>query len=151
MATLIINAGSVTLKYKLFDSELKLLLSGMIDNKNGRYVSEIIKDGQEYSWDITKEQFLNSANLILNEGQGHTIEKIGFRIVHGGEKFKEPTLLTDAVLKELEHLITGRLYIIPTLMKFREFRNNQRCPFYGVLIQPSIPKCPLMIYVRPSL
>ncbi len=149
MATLIINAGSVTIKYKLFDTELKLLLSGMIDNKNGKYVSEIIKDGQEYSWDITKEQFLNSANLILNECQGHTIEKIGFRIVHGGEKFKEPTLLTEAVLKELETLNNlAPLHNPPALKKIREFRDLiSDVPFYAVFDTAFHSKMPPKAYM----
>jgi acetate kinase len=149
MATLVINAGSVTIKYKLFDESLNLLLAGLIDNKNGRYVSEIIKNGKEYSWDITKEEFAASAQLILNECKDHEITKIGFRIVHGGEKFIEPTLLNEGVLKELETLNSlAPLHNPPALKKVREFKDLLKdTPFYAVFDTAFHSKMPPKAYM----
>lgn len=104
MAILIINAGSVTVKYKLFNKDLSLILSGILDNKNGRYVSDLIKDGQKHSWDITKEEFNNAPSLILNECEGYEIEKIGFRVVHGGDEFQEPTILNEDTISSLRKI-----------------------------------------------
>ncbi len=134
MNILVINAGSVTVKYKLFSPELAEILSGIIDNKNGHYVSEIIKNGKKYSWDLTEVEFNNAANLIVNEVKDYPLAKVGFRIVHGGELFTYPTLLDDKTLAQLEKLNTlAPLHNPPTLKKINEFRELlTEVPFYGV-------------------
>lgn len=94
----------MTTKYKLFDTSENLLLSGKLDNKDGKYVSELEKEGHTYSWDITKLEFEQACQLIVKETKDYGIGKAVFRIVHGGEKFKGPALLDDKNLLELEQI-----------------------------------------------
>jgi acetate kinase len=134
MNLLIINAGSVTVKYKLFDGQLNCLLSGVLDNKNGRYVSSLSKDGQEYDWDLTKEEFSNAAQLILKETSAYSVDKLGFRIVHGGDKFVTPTLLDDNTIKELATISDlAPLHNPPALLKVKQFKELlPQLPMYAV-------------------
>lgn len=134
MAILVINAGSVTIKYKLFDENLSTLLSGILDNKNGKYVSEIIKDNSKYEWEISKDQFENAPELILNECKDFKIEKIGFRIVHGGDKYTQGTLLNDEIVGDLEKISTlAPLHNPPALKIIKKFRSIiPDLPFFAV-------------------
>lgn len=106
MNILVINPGSTTVKFKLFKNhnnhDYSEILSGLFENKQGRYVAELDKDGQSHEWEISQSDFNRSADLILKEVEHYDIAKIGFRIVHGGEVFQEPTLLTPESIKRLE-------------------------------------------------
>jgi acetate kinase len=131
---LVINAGSVTIKYKLFNESEDLLLSGKLDNKNGRFVSELIKEGTSYNWELTSLEFAQSAKLIANEVKDYKIDKIAFRIVHGGEEFIKPTLLDDQNLEKLQK-ISGLAplhnpAVIKQILAFKELFPTT--PIYGV-------------------
>jgi acetate kinase len=124
MAILVVNAGSVTVKYKLFSDDLNLILSGILDNKNGHFVSDLSKDGKDFSWEISEEQFKAAPSLILEECKGYEIKKIGFRVVHGGEKFKDPIVLSQDIITELEKISTlAPLHNPPAIAKIKEFKN----------------------------
>jgi len=99
MKILVINAGSSSIKYKLFEIEKnkqKELYKGMIEKigqKNGvKTHKEAIKKALE--------------NLIKSKKIKHLeeIEAIGHRVVHGGETYTKPTLITKKVLTELKKL-----------------------------------------------
>ena len=70
-----------------------------------RYLSQIgryfimLKDvfNRPVKWSVMKQ-------LILKEIEGQEIASIGFRIVHGGEKYTKTTKLTKSVISELEEL-----------------------------------------------
>ncbi len=82
MSILVINSGSTSLKYKLFDENEKEIKQG--------YLTEI-KD---------IEQALK--NALREIGDLREIKAIGHRVVHGGDRFIKPTLVDSAVLSELE-------------------------------------------------
>ena len=83
MSILVINSGSTSLKYKLFDDE-KEIKSGNFNN-----VSNL---------DLTIK------NVLREIGDLRDLKVVGHRVVHGGDKFREPVLFDDKILKELEEL-----------------------------------------------
>jgi len=82
MSILVINSGSTSLKYKLFNDNEKEVKQG--------YLTEI-KD---------IERALK--NALREIGDLREIKAVGHRVVHGGDRFIMPTLVDDAVLSELE-------------------------------------------------
>lgn len=134
MNTLVINAGSVTIKYKVFDGSDEVLLTGKIDNLDGKYVSELSKAGSEYSWQITPLEFKHAASLIVAETKAYQIEQIAFRIVHGGEMFSKPTLLTDETIGKLEKLSSlAPLHNPVVISHIKDFKALlPSVPLYGV-------------------
>ncbi|MFH0780208.1 MAG: acetate/propionate family kinase [Parcubacteria group bacterium] len=114
---LIVNAGSSSLKIKLFNFKLKEAFGGIIEKiglggsfiavekqKNPpslklrrtgkKTINQKIKDHQEALQAVVD-------CLVENGIELKQIVKIGHRVVHGGEKFVKPTLITSAVLREL--------------------------------------------------
>ena len=86
---LVLNAGSTSLKYKLFDFQnLDCLLNGSI-NDIGH--GEKIKNHHE----ALRKIFLQFNNLNF-------IAAVGYRFVHGGREFTKPTKLDEGVLKKIE-------------------------------------------------
>lgn len=81
---LVINAGSTSIKYKVFDAEEKQLSEGELAE---------IKD-----YDKALKQLLRR---IINLGE---IKAVGHRVVHGADKFVQPILINEEVLAELEKL-----------------------------------------------
>ena len=98
MKILVINAGSSSLKYELFNKGKKLisLHGGMIDRiglkgsvKNHDQALKLALD------EIIKKKLIKD----LSE-----IKAVGHRVVHGGEKYTKPTRITPAVIKEVTKL-----------------------------------------------
>ncbi len=81
---LILNCGSQSIKYKIFNSKFRILKEKAI----------VIKHRRDYHKNLIK---------ILNELRGFDglIKVVGHRVVHGGQKFRDPTPITPPVLKEL--------------------------------------------------
>lgn len=111
---LAINAGSSTLKWKLFVMpEETVIASGMVD-RLGLPNSEFkVKygDGQKYvenkdipTADMAVEMLLKALLDLKIIDSYEEIEGIGHRIVAGGERFKESELLTEASLEEVKAL-----------------------------------------------
>ena len=88
MIILVLNSGSSSIKYKLFDikgpSE-KLLDKGLVER-----IGTGVPNHKA------------ALNLILNKGE-RGIDAVGHRIVHGGDRFKESTLIDEEVIKAIEH------------------------------------------------
>ncbi len=84
---LILNCGSSSLKYSLFDTEHP-------ENDVRRNIERVGADGY-------REAFATMLAAIKDKGP---ISVVGHRVVHGGEKFTSATLITDELLGELEAL-----------------------------------------------
>jgi len=84
---LVINSGSTSLKYKLFNAKnFRELKSGYIQDIGTSKVKN-------------HEQALM---IVLKEIDDlENIKAIGHRVVHGGEEFVQPTLITKSVLRRL--------------------------------------------------
>lgn len=83
MKTLIINAGSATYKYSLFDGGVKIT-SALYEEHLRSSLVDFMKKNADVNW---KE-----------------LKAIGFRVVHGGHYFHKPTTVTPTVLKKLQQL-----------------------------------------------
>ena len=117
MKIIVLNCGSSSIKYQLFDMAKPEVLAKGIAEKiglHGSFVSHERKDGIkvklegeiidhqagiEYILGILKSKKYGS---IKNFDE---IEAVGHRIVHGGETFKSSTLITDEVIKKMYECI----------------------------------------------
>ena len=86
---LIINAGSASLKYKIFNSSnLNLLKDGGFSiESTGK---ERLKEEKKIFQDL--QQIANSLGKI---------KVVGHRVVHGGNEFYKPTVVTPLIVKKL--------------------------------------------------
>jgi len=87
MIILVLNSGSSSIKYKLFDiqtSREQLLDKGLVE-KIGRKV----RDHKE------------ALSLVLSK-MDRKLEAVGHRVVHGGDRFKESVLIDRDVIKAIE-------------------------------------------------
>lgn len=111
--TMVINSGSTSLKFGIYDLEdnLKLVYSGMIDgmgNKPKLVIKNSFSDKvYEYDW-ASKITHLEGLDFILSWLQTSEIKfdikSVGHRVVLGGEKFSEPSLIDDETTEYLESL-----------------------------------------------
>lgn len=112
MKILVINAGSSSVKYQLFDAETeKVLVKGLAEriNVDGRHVQKI--NGATVKTDVAMPNHAVAIKIVLDSFIENGIVKsfeeisaIGHRIVHGGEKFTESVLISPEVKKEIEDL-----------------------------------------------
>jgi acetate kinase len=85
---LVVNCGSSSLKYSFYDTEDET------KNKRGHV--------ERIGIDTTFPDAF--AAMVKALGDASEISVVAHRVVHGGEKFTEATLITDDVLRELEKL-----------------------------------------------
>ena len=115
MKVLVINCGSSSLKYQLIDSETEAVLAKGLCERigiDGRLVYQ--KDGcdkeiTDLPMPTHKEAIQYVLNALTNEKTGAVkdlkeIGAVGHRVVHGGEKFSESTLITEDVIKAIEEV-----------------------------------------------
>lgn len=120
MFILVINCGSSSLKFQLFKKKnLKMLYKGHIDGiglktcvyheswgleKKNQVVKEtkILCPNHAESLKIALQKIKKSGNL-KHENE---ISAVGHRVVHGGEKFRKPTLINQNVIETIKDLFT---------------------------------------------
>jgi acetate kinase len=84
---LVVNSGSSSLKYQVIDAASgSALHSGLIER---------VTDHEQAFQQMVAELATT----------GIEIGSVGHRVVHGGSKFSEPTLITDTVIAEIEKLV----------------------------------------------
>ncbi len=94
---LVINAGSSSVKYKLFNFPSgSLILKGLVE-RIGEKGSSVKNHLQAI------EKVLGSVKEKI--GSLDKISGIGHRVVHGGEKFREPVIIDSSVIKEIRRNI----------------------------------------------
>ena len=90
MKIAVINSGSSSLKFKLFDMDTKeLIYSKLVENI-----------GEQNSKVKTHHEALESLNIDFS-----FLDAIGHRVVHGGDEFHMPTIVDNEVLKKIKALI----------------------------------------------
>ncbi|MGF1636099.1 MAG: acetate/propionate family kinase [Cyclobacteriaceae bacterium] len=114
MKILVLNSGSSSIKYQLFDMDLDLVLAkGMVDKigiagsslVNKRSDGDEVKlEGEIVDHQVGIEYVLG---ILLSPKHGSLksltqLDAVGHRVVHGGEKFNGPALITDEVIKQVE-------------------------------------------------
>lgn len=115
MSILVINSGSSSIKFRLFsslNSKLSLQAYGMAD-AIGLPNSRLILENERISVNqqTTLANHATALRRIFQALQGShllsgpkDLQLIGHRVVHGGEKYSKPTLVTPVVLRELKKL-----------------------------------------------
>jgi len=133
---LAINTGSKTIKFEVFNSDLKSLISGTVDDKDNSFSIRTRKENgiSEYDNSAQLRPSENPYQKIKELCSGTEISIVGFRIVHGGEKYINPTELTPEVITELEKLNElAPLHNPPVLYAIKEFKKVfPKIPFIGV-------------------
>jgi acetate kinase len=113
MKLLSVNAGSSTLKFRLFEMpEEKVIMKGAferigIDDSfyeikiNGEKIKKSVqlKDHNDAVKYLLDELIENKVVKSLDE-----LEAVGHRVVHGGSKYSESVEITDEVIKEIDSL-----------------------------------------------
>ena len=116
MKILVINAGSSSLKYQLFDMETgDVLAKGNCERiGNGGTITHKRPGKENYSAEVslpTHDEALSLVlDLLVSEEYGvvasiDEIDAVGHRIAHGGEKYKASTLIDDEVVAYLETIV----------------------------------------------
>lgn len=115
MKILVINCGSSSLKYQLFDMDTESMIAKGncerigVDGKIGGSTA----DGRKFEYNVDFPNHTTAfleVKKVLTEGDAKVIDSlaeisaIGHRIVQGGSLFKESTLVTDEVIKGIESL-----------------------------------------------
>jgi len=83
---LVLNCGSSTIKYRLFDGT-DTLAQGLIE-----------KLSQPADFDEAWQRIMATVDLT-------ELAAVGHRVVHGGEKFERPTVIDDEVVAAIESLV----------------------------------------------
>ena len=117
MKILILNCGSSSIKYQLFNMADKLLIAkGGIEKlgMKGSFLKHVRQDGQVVIFEgeimdhkIGIEYILG---ILTSPKHGcleslHELDAIGHRVVHGGERFNKSVLLTEEVIAEVTKCI----------------------------------------------
>lgn len=112
-AVLVVNSGSSSLKYQLIDAgSEEALASGLIE-RIGEPSGHIRHTGQRGKWETTlaipdhTAAFRVMLDAFESEGPSlddHPLAAVGHRVVHGGKRFFEPTIVTPLVEINIEDL-----------------------------------------------
>lgn len=99
---LVLNAGSSSIKFALFDDVLDPILSGIAAEIGGGGFLEI--DGNRASTPLVDHRSALTAILAALNEAGHgptTVRAAAHRVVHGGRKLSVPVRINDDVLAEI--------------------------------------------------
>ncbi len=114
MKVLVVNAGSSSLKYQLFDTATESVLAKGICERiglDGRIEHRKGESGEKIKVDLPMPDHAVATNIVVKYltdpetgviADMSEIEAVGHRVVHGGPYFFESVLLTDEVLEKLE-------------------------------------------------
>jgi acetate kinase len=117
MLVFVLNAGSSSLKYQLINAETaELKASGLVERIGiDGILKHEIGENKKLSFELSIPTHREAIELVLriltNDETKvidsiNEIQAIGHRIVHGGEFFKESTIIDKDVIKKIEQLIS---------------------------------------------
>jgi len=105
---LIINAGSSSLKFKLYDEKFQAIIFGIVEKigQKSAFIDYQIKSKKNKEFARVKN-YNDAVKIILRVLQESKIElnnisKIGHRVVHGAEEFIKPTLIDKKLVQKLK-------------------------------------------------
>ena len=109
MLVFVLNAGSSSLKYQLINAKTaELKASGLVERIG---IDGILKhevgENKKLTFELPIPTHKEAIELVLRilTDSIKEIQAIGHRIVHGGEFFKESTIVTPDVIEKIEQLI----------------------------------------------
>ena len=116
MLVFVLNAGSSSLKYQLINAKTaELKASGLVERigidgilkhevgENKKLTFELPIPTHKEAIELVLRILTNDETKVINSIK--EIQAIGHRVVHGGEFFKESTLVTKDVIEKIEQLI----------------------------------------------
>ncbi len=83
---LVLNCGSSSVKYKLYEMPTKKLLAS------------------DYLQQIQRDQYEQAIRSVFDKLSAYEIHMVSHRVVHGGEAFKHSVVIDDAVKAEIRNL-----------------------------------------------
>lgn len=103
MLVLVINSGSSSLKYQVRDVEAGSVLAEGLVEKIG------MGNGGDGDGEIVgprdHAEALEQVDGAIHEALGdRTLDAVGHRVVHGGERFAEPVLINNEITRAIERL-----------------------------------------------
>ena len=131
MKILVINTGSSSIKYQLFDMTAHTVLAHGLVERIGEAGSRLTHHDQKHNnaervieTDIPNHERGLSELVQLLQGDSSEgdspVQAIGHRVVHGGEAFHEPTLIGEKVIQAIEEYIPlAPLHNPPNLIGIR--------------------------------
>lgn len=113
MKVLVLNCGSSSIKFQLFDMETATVLTKGIVEKIGLKSSfmklELNGDKKKINIEVPEHTkgIEDILNILVSKEDGalsslEEIDAVGHRVAHGGEKFSHSAFVTDEVIKEIE-------------------------------------------------
>ena len=114
MKILVLNCGSSSVKYKLFDIDSKSVLAQGGAEKIGledSFLKLTLPNGEKVILKTSMPEHHSAIQNILNVLTGKEygciesfdeIDAVGHRVVHGGEKFNKSVLITDEVIEKIK-------------------------------------------------
>lgn len=117
MKILVLNCGSSSLKYQLINMDTEEVMAKGYFERIGHYDSFVTHkvNGEKYKYEVIARDHGEAIKFVLKQFTDpkypviqdlDEITAIGHRVVHGGEKFKESTIVTEEVKKGIEEAIT---------------------------------------------
>jgi acetate kinase len=119
MKVLVLNAGSSSIKYQVFDKENFLMLcQGVLEQigkpesrlrhkwlrEKGTY-EELVQQQNIPGYRVGLERIISTAAKTCGMNDATGIFGIGHRVVHGGKAFEEPTLIDSRVVETIRSTI----------------------------------------------
>jgi acetate kinase len=132
MKILSVNCGSSSLKFQMYEMpEEKVLISGYVEKIGQPDCFWTVKvNGEKIKSSRPLANHTEAVDVLIEELFKHNIvksldeiERIGHRVLHGGEFFKESAIVTDEVIEKIKSLIPlGPLHLPGNLAGIEAFR-----------------------------
>ena len=128
MKVLVVNAGSSSLKYQLFDTATEAVLAKGLCERIGLdgAIEHKLANGEKIKKEIPMPDHAVATSIVIDYltdkdfgciADMSEIEAVGHRVVHGGTYFSESVLVTDDVIAKLENCVDlAPLHTPPHLM-----------------------------------
>ncbi len=116
MKVLVLNSGSSSIKYQLFNMEDESVLARGIVERIGiadSFLEQENIEGEEILWQEDVPDHSRGISLVIDALQDEEkgvlkdmdeINALGHRVVHGGEKFADSVLITSEVVEKIEEV-----------------------------------------------
>ena len=116
MKILVLNSGSSSLKYQVIDMDTEKVLAKGYFERIGQANSFLTHkvNGESHKFEHYAKNHEKAISFVLSRltnihyGVIESLDElggIGHRVVHGGEKFADPVVITDEVIKGIEECI----------------------------------------------
>lgn len=137
MKILILNCGSSTLKFEIFEigregtrpDELRRLARGLVDRIGEQASVELEGDGTTWRDIQPIADHYEASCVVLDQLRTHGMLKdgelagVGHRVIHGGDKFSESVIISDEVITAIDTLSElAPLHNQPSLEAIRAIR-----------------------------